>query len=339
MRVFLFALTVAVISWTQQSAFGVVLAYDGFDYANDAAPVVGLNGGTGWSSGWIDGGLGGGGFTVSQDDTSMSLSSFPFTPVGDRVLAVGAGTGGNSMRVARPLPSTFDMAQDGVLYASFLIKKVDSSTATTSNNIEFSLSAGTGGNGTIRFGSTSTNQFFINDGTSVPAAQNFGPITLGDTYFAVIKVQSFAATDDVVSALVFDSTETVPGAEPETWDKTKNFASIAVVDHVRLWIGVLASGEYDEIRVGTTWADVTSPATVLAGDYNSNGKVDGADYVYWRKHNGNDPGGYSLWRTNFGLPGGSGAGLGGSSAVPEPSVLVLFAIAIASAAGWRTRKS
>lgn len=339
MRQFLFAFTVAAIACSQQSAFGVVLAYDGFDYANDAAPVVGLNGGTGWTSGWIDGGLGGGGFTVSQDDTSMSLSSFPFTTVGDRVLAVGAGTGGNSMRVARPLPSTFDMAQDGVLYASFLVKKINSSTATTNNNMEFGLNSGTGGNGTIRFGATSTNQFFLNDNTSVPAGQNFGAMTLGDTYFGVLKVQSSAASEDVLSAHIFDSTETVATSEPETWDKTKNFTSIAVLDHVRLWIGVQASGEFDEIRIGNTWADVTSPATVLTGDYNLNGKVDGADYVYWRKHHGEDPNGYTQWRANFGLPGGRGAGLSGTSAVPEPGTLILLAMASAGAAARRRRKS
>jgi hypothetical protein len=33
---------------------------------------------------------------------------------------------------------------------------------------------------------------------------------------------------------------------------------------------------YDELRVGTTWADVTPG---LPGDYNGNGVVDAADYV------------------------------------------------------------
>jgi hypothetical protein len=81
----------------------------------------------------------------------------------------------------------------------------------------------------------------------------------------------------------------------------------------------------------------SSPA--LNGDYNNNGRVDGADYVVWRDNVGttnplpNDPTGgtigptqYNTWRSNFGLGAGAGSGLG-VSAVPEPSSL-LMAVAI-----------
>jgi hypothetical protein len=69
------------------------------------------------------------------------------------------------------------------------------------------------------------------------------------------------------------------------------------------------------------------------GDYNENGIVDVADYVLWRKNPGafgGDPGGYNIWRANFGQTPGSGATLasaGSSSAVPEPTTdqLLLFA--------------
>jgi hypothetical protein len=66
---------------------------------------------------------------------------------------------------------------------------------------------------------------------------------------------------------------------------------------------------YDELRVGTTWADV---APGVAGDYNRDGNVDDADYILWRKGgplanevddrtvvNVND---YNAWRTRFGTP-------------------------------------
>jgi fibronectin-binding autotransporter adhesin len=68
----------------------------------------------------------------------------------------------------------------------------------------------------------------------------------------------------------------------------------------------------------------------LPGDYNGDGKVDGADYVMWRKGLSPDssPAGYKLWRDNFGNPPGSGSGLGGSGNVPEPTgaAFALFAI-------------
>jgi hypothetical protein len=69
---------------------------------------------------------------------------------------------------------------------------------------------------------------------------------------------------------------------------------------------------------------VTVPAGGLAGDYNGNGKVDGADYVMWRKNPaafGGTPG-YNTWRSNFGLPG-SGAALGQAAGVPEPAAWVI----------------
>lgn len=71
---------------------------------------------------------------------------------------------------------------------------------------------------------------------------------------------------------------------------------------------------------------------VLPGDYNGNGKVEGADYVLWRKTlgqtgtklaaDGNDngvvyDGDFQLWRANFGIASASAA------AVPEPSALTL----------------
>jgi hypothetical protein len=73
---------------------------------------------------------------------------------------------------------------------------------------------------------------------------------------------------------------------------------------------------------------VVSP--LLLGDFNSNGIVDAADYVTWRKNVGqpvgtlpNDNTGlaigdeqYNLWRSNFGTaPSGTSAAL---AAVPEP---------------------
>src|SRR4029078_6253532 len=77
------------------------------------------------------------------------------------------------------------------------------------------------------------------------------------------------------------------------------------------------------------------PAAGLPGDFNSDSKVDAADYAKWRKNEvanaalPNDAGAadqaarYALWRSNFGNPPGSGSRLGGS-AVPEPSSILLL---------------
>jgi hypothetical protein len=81
---------------------------------------------------------------------------------------------------------------------------------------------------------------------------------------------------------------------------------------------------------------VESTTTVLAGDYNSNGVVDAADYVLWRDNPsafGGEPAGYDTWRANFGRPPGAGSALesgGAHAAVPEPiSLLLALSSAIA----------
>lgn len=71
----------------------------------------------------------------------------------------------------------------------------------------------------------------------------------------------------------------------------------------------------------------------VPGDYNGNGKVDGADYVVWRKggplQNEVDAPGtvnavdYTEWRARFGNTSGAGAGVS-AAGVPEPGTIGLL---------------
>jgi hypothetical protein len=106
-------------------------------------------------------------------------------------------------------------------------------------------------------------------------------------------------------------------ATPASWTLSNNNNSVApqpvlaeVVDH--------------------PGGDVGSPGfvpgvtVVLGGDYDGNGVVDAADYVWWRKNDGSATG-YNTWRTNFGRTGGAGTGFVVTS-VPEPMSAVVMAI-------------
>lgn len=76
--------------------------------------------------------------------------------------------------------------------------------------------------------------------------------------------------------------------------------------------------------INTAAADATN----LAGDFNSDGKVDAADYTVWRNGLGGayDQSDYTDWKTNFGDTAGSGSH--GATSVPEPAGLVLGIVAL-----------
>jgi hypothetical protein len=73
---------------------------------------------------------------------------------------------------------------------------------------------------------------------------------------------------------------------------------------------------------------VENPQNSLPGDYNSDGAVDAADYVVWRKTNSENPAQYALWRANFGkMSLGAGVRMA-ETAVPEPHAMTYVAIVL-----------
>lgn len=128
------------------------------------------------------------------------------------------------------------------------------------------------------------------------------------------------------------------------------------------------SGVYGVGYILLTDADFTidnfRTETAVAGDYNRNGATDAADYILWRNTVGNtgptanppasfsdmsangavsagdysqiiDSADYTFWRSKFGSAV-SGSGLGGGSAVPEPSSVIVVLLGLA---GFACRRS
>jgi len=158
-----------VCTCIHQQAFATLQAYEGFDYPNTGSNLLsGMNGGTGWASPWSFSGTtvpttADNGHRLSQDDASIHSAAFPFTPVGDRVVSKGIGPGNNTW-ADRTFTDPFSFSTNGdVRYLSFLFQKDTYAGQTTDDNMEVNFwSVGASAPVTqVRFGSTSTKQFFF----------------------------------------------------------------------------------------------------------------------------------------------------------------------------------
>ena len=75
----------------------------------------------------------------------------------------------------------------------------------------------------------------------------------------------------------------------------------------------------------------------LAGDFNSDGKVDGADFLAWQRGGSPSPlssGDLATWKANF----GSGGAVAAVGAVPEPTAMVSAMVALCGLGLWRSRR-
>ena len=87
-----------------------------------------------------------------------------------------------------------------------------------------------------------------------------------------------------------------------------------------------ANSDHTVVRVDNLSIEATSEA--LSADFNSDGRVNAADYVYWRKFFG-DPVRYDLWRRNFGVNVAPGLGISMQMmTVPEPTTCGLAVLGL-----------
>jgi len=255
------ALTVTVFVSTLSRAQLTTVAHDGFNYS--AGSLNGQNGGTGWTSSWLNDYTSGGSFQVSL--TGMSYAG----------LTTGGGSltwanGGNGISEdSRSLP----MMNSGVVFIQFLGQFGSSSGGGTPNLRLLNSGAvtgGIGGNGGP-FGS----KMSILDATLNPAV-NGSSSTLANLSALNLVIARIDYQNDSTSLWVNPNLSTFSYESPTTPDAT--YANLAPVFN-SIAIYSRSPGSVDEITVmAEPVPEPTSGALMLTGV--------GVAYVWRRRRTG-----------------------------------------------------
>ncbi len=157
--------------------------------------------------------------------------------------------------------ATIDFDTDGVYYLSFLVNKTDGGTGSD----YFWLQLEGSGSQKGAFGLASSEVLMAQAGSGY--SPGFGTaIPLGQDVLLVGKIVTSASGLDQFMLSQFASSATVPFADPGSWAATDTAAVTGTINTLVLRKGTNASMRLDEIRVGTTWADVThvpEPSTLM----------------------------------------------------------------------------
>ncbi|MCC7475795.1 MAG: PEP-CTERM sorting domain-containing protein [Pirellulales bacterium] len=331
---FFFALVLVLTGLACTPASAVLVAYEGFDYAEGTDQDVStLNGGTDWAGPWG---------THSGSVTTMDIGTGSLA-IGN-LLTTGNSRGGDASdsRNGRTFTNAIDGTQDA--WISFVAQDTNQLGTAASFTLFSGGSGGVGGTERMTIQETNGN-WFTTIKNPIPPGNLFQTDTIGDGIDSDTRT-FFLLHFDYASGDGDDTTVTIDLYTGGDLNGTPTMGESFVVPDFALsfdTIRITRDLAIDEIRIGTDRADVV-PLASVPGDFNLNNVVDSADYVVWRKHlggsdgplNGNgdnsgnssgvvDQADYDLWRAQFGNPVSIGASLAsGTQTVPEPASLFLL---------------
>lgn len=232
----------AMLAWCS-SVRATLIAYEGFDYTASQS-VAGLSGGTGWSGAW--GSVAGGTINVTSPG-----STYP-----------GLETAGNGVTVTPTsgLTSTsrsFATINSGTVYFSVLMDNTNGGTRVLGMRL-FNNSTEVAGVGSPNGVTTWSTWLGSTIKSSTVSTASNVPTVL------VLRVDFNAVGNQEKIRLYVNPT---PGAaEPVTANAEYTGDVIAAINKIDLIAGysngvqTTAIGTFDEVRIGTTWADVTPQA-------------------------------------------------------------------------------
>lgn len=256
-----------------------LIAYEGFDYAPGTS-VAGLNGGIGWTNAWSVGNTAnfmGTNVVASlsySDPNNNALQTFG----GSVIVGNPAGTTSTTATPNRLLPVNLSGGYNvtagpgAITWISFLYKRLnfDLGTLPFLRQTTFSLFEGSGER--VPIGSPNTTATVSNvfsvwgtgaHNVNAPFQSPDYPITAGSTYFVLLKVVTDATTATDTAYVWVNWTNLAVEPNIASASLVQNEVNLSSINVFRLQAsnqntsGSNAVFQVDEIRVGTTFSDVT----------------------------------------------------------------------------------
>jgi autotransporter-associated beta strand protein len=239
-----------------------------------------------------------GGTTVTGGTLLVNNTTGSGTGTGDVTVSSGATLGGTGIIAPNTADVTFSAGSNlapGTSAGTLTYSPTTSGTFSVSGIVNtggLNFELGTPGPGT-------SDQVVLTSGTLNVGTLNFADFTFTDI--------GGVAVGNVYT--LFDAVSSITGSVGTAVGTFGGFSGLLTEDETNF-----------DIRLTIT----------LPGDYNADGKVNGADYVLWRNNPtlfGGTPDGYNVWRANFGNPPGAGSSAPGEGgAVPEPGTFALLCL-------------
>jgi PEP-CTERM motif len=239
------SLTLAVMPCLVSTSQAALIAYEGFDYTAGANALSGKNGGTGWSGAWS---------AVDNNIVSPGLSYSTLQTSGNYAVTDANGFGDGSVRL-------FSSAQSGTIWFSGLVQSNNSG----SGFVGLNLIDSSNNNGALGFGQrfNQANLDLYGDRTNGAQQQSSG-ISSSSLSFVAAEINLSAGT---VTWYV-NPTGLGSGSAPtgSSFTGSTTFSSFTAIG-----VGLRGntSANFDEIRIGTTWQDVSPTAVPEPSTYAS----------------------------------------------------------------------
>ncbi len=256
-------------STNEVGASAVTVAYrtgeivEAFAYTNGVA-LSGLAGGQGWSAGWVTGAQG-----TKLVETNYSATGVPYFPTIGNYPATAANRlhfsdpgNGSTNRAER----SFSVISTGKIYAACMLAyqfqgaSKWSGISLMSNTTEkvFAGKIGSAANRTLGLDGVGGQT------ASSPTYEIWPYGAPGDTGKVYVVVLKYDFSTRVLTTKAYDRTQTVPTAEPATWDATDTLAAgdIVTINGVRVHAGssdlgnTVGESYFDEVRVATNWFEL-----------------------------------------------------------------------------------